>query len=75
MIIEFKSAGKENNGSYYNDKITQAKGIMKPFILRRLKTEVFLLKVYSINMKLTSAIIPRYYKICQKNMSALNMDK
>ena len=26
--------------TFYNEKISQAKGIMKPFILRRLKTEV-----------------------------------
>jgi hypothetical protein len=39
LILMLKKAILDKD-SFYNEKISQAKGILKPFILRRIKTEV-----------------------------------
>lgn len=39
--------------TFYNEKIAQAKGIMKPFILRRLKTEVILTTKINFYLQIT----------------------
>ena len=36
----FTASTSSSTDKFYNDKIAKAKGIMKPFILRRLKTDV-----------------------------------
>ena len=40
MVYEQRANNDEKRSSYEQDRITQAKQIMKPFVLRRLKSEV-----------------------------------